>query len=313
MKHHNILIYGTGAVGIYFGGMLYKVGFNTVFVDLPGKVEAFSEKGLIVRSRTDSEYQYTPQIVSSLDGLPEQDLILISVKAYHTYEIALKLLPVIKPSTILLSLQNGLENEEILSQILGKSLIMGAVPYFNGLLQDENCVMQSGPTQLIYGEMDHQQSAREEWVSRILSHADINHTISRAIKIELWKNFIWNNAFNTISALTNTTFGQILAQNEVLSTVRQMMRESQQVAVAEGYEISNQHIDELINLSSQYANLTSTMCMDLSLGHMPELEALVGVLLQKATNHGITAPVNQTIYNLLKLTLSKNDIQLDRN
>ncbi len=83
--------------------------------------------------------------------------------------------------------------------------------------------------------------------------------------------------------------------------------------MAEGYEIVNQHIDDLINFSSQYANLTSTMCKDIDLGHMPELEALVGVLLQKAKKHGITAQVNQTIYNLLQLTLSKSEIRQDSN
>ena len=309
MKQPNILIYGAGAVGTYFGGKLFKAGFDTVFVDLPERVKVLEETGLTIESGSGKIYQYKPNLVSSLDGLQGQDLILISVKAYHTYEIALKLLPVLKPSTILMSLQNGLENEEILSQILGKSLILGAVPYFNGQLQTDNHVVQNGPAQLVYGEMDHQQSEREEWISQILSHADINHTISRSINIEMWKNFIWNNAFNTISALTKATFGQILAQNETLSTVRQMMQESQQVALAEGHEITNQHIDEMISFSNQFTNLTSTMCMDIDLGHMPEVDALVGVLLQKSKKHGITAQVNQTIYNLLQLAISARDIQ----
>ena len=311
MERYNILIYGAGAVGSYFGGKLFKAGFNTVFVDLPERVATLREKGLAIQSGTGKVYEYRPELVSTLEGLPGQDLILVSVKAYHTSEIALRLLPVLKPSTILMSLQNGLENEEVLSQILGKSLIMGAVPYFNGQLQSDNYVVQNGPAHLIYGEMDHQQSQRENWVSQILSHADINHTISRSINIELWKNYIWNNAFNTISALTNTTFGQILAHNEALSTVRQMMEESQQVALAEGCEITHQHIDEIIDFSGQFTNLKSTMCMDIGLRHKPELEALVGTLLQKAKKHGIIVRVNRTIYNLLRLVLTVYNIQLD--
>ncbi len=309
MKRYNILICGAGAVGGYFGGKLFKAGFDIVFADLPDRVETLRKTGLIVKSGNENAYDYKPKIVSSLDGLPCQDFVLVCVKAYQTYEIALKLLPVLKPSTILLSLQNGIENEEVLSQILGKSLIMGAVPFFNGRLQTDNCIVQNGPAQLIYGEMDHQQSEREEWVSEILSHADIDHTISRSINIEIWKNFIWNNAFNTISALTKTTFGQILAQAEILSTVRQMMHESQQVALAEGHEITNQHIDDIFHIGSRFANLTSTMHMDIDLGQMPEVEALVGVLLKKAKKHGITAQVNQTIYNLLQLTISARDIR----
>ena len=310
MKKFNILVIGTGAVGIYFGGKLFKAGFNVVFVDLPDRVEKLNQTGLKIVSKIDHNIDFQPKIVDQIVGLPAQDLILICVKAYHTYEIALNLLPVIKPSSILLSLQNGLENEKILSQILGKSLIMGAVPFFNGNVKDDYIVNQNAPAQIIYGEMDHQQSAREDWVSQVLAHADINHTISRSIRVEIWKNFIWNNAFNTISALTKTTFGQIVSMTEVLPTIKQMMKETQQVASAEGYEISNQQLDDLINFSNQYSNVNSNMQMDIESRSTPELEALVGVLLQKAKTHGITAIVNQTIYNLLQLSLSNIDINV---
>lgn len=310
MNKYNILVVGTGAVGIYFGGKLFKAGLDVTFVDLPDRVEDLAETGLKIESKIDQNFEFNPKIVSEIVGLPAQDLILVCVKAYHTYELALNLLPVIKPSTILLSLQNGLENEEILSQILGKSLIMGAVPFFNGNVKDTYIVSQNAPAQIIFGEMDHQQSEREEWLSQILAHADINHTISRSIRIEIWKNFIWNNAFNSISALTKTTFGQIVNMTQVLPTVKQMMQEAQQVASAEGYEISNQQLEDLINFSNQYSNVISNMQMDIESRSTPELEALVGVLLQKAKTHGITAVVNQTIYNLLHLSLSKADINL---
>jgi len=312
MKKYNILIYGAGAIGIYFGGKLFNAGFDVVFVDLPERVEILNQMPLAIESEIDKNLQFQPKIVDNILGLPAQDLILICVKAYHTYDVALKLLPVVKPSTIILSLQNGLENEQVLSQILGKSLIMGAVPYFNGQVKNESTVIQNAPAQIIYGEMDHQHSEREEWLSQILSHGDINHTISREITIEIWKNFIWNNAFNTISALTKTTFGQIVNMTQVLPTVKQMMQEAQQVAAAEGYEISNQHLDDLISLSNQYANVTSTMYMDIESQLMPELEALVGVLLQKAKKHGISALVNQTVYNLLQLSLANADIFINQ-
>jgi 2-dehydropantoate 2-reductase len=312
MKKFNILVIGTGAVGIYFGGKLFKAGFNVVFVDLPDRVEKLNQTGLKIVSKIDHNIDFQPKIVDQIVGLPSQDLILICVKAYHTYEIALNLLPVIKPSSILLSLQNGLENEKILSQILGKSLIMGAVPFFNGNVKDDYIVNQNAPAQIIYGEMDHQQSTREDWVSQVLAHADINHTISRSIRVEIWKNFIWNNAFNTISALTKTTFGQIVSMTEVLPTIKQMMKETQQVASAEGYEITNQQLDDLINFSNQYSNVNSNMQMDIESRSTPELEALVGVLLKKAKTHGITAIVNQTIYNLLQLSLSNIDINVSK-
>ncbi|NQU65790.1 MAG: 2-dehydropantoate 2-reductase, partial [SAR324 cluster bacterium] len=233
MKQYNVLIYGTGAVGIYFGGKLFKAGFNVVFVDTLEKVDILNESGLHIRSKIDHDYDFSPKVVSDLRELPPQDIIFVCVKAFQTYEIALNLLPVVKPSTITISLQNGLENEKILCDVLGKNLVIGAVLFFNGELQNETTVVQKAPGNIIFGELDHQRSDREEWLSTILSHADIDHRISSSITHEIWKMLIWNNAYNAISALTQTTLGQIYQFEEILPTIRKMMHEAQQVAIAE--------------------------------------------------------------------------------
>ena len=122
-----------------------------------------------------------------LSGLPAQDIILVCVKAFQTYDIALTLVPVVKPSTITFSLQNGLDNEKILSDVLGNNLVMGTVIHFNGELNDESTVVQKAPANIIYGELDHQPSEREESLSSIFAHADIDHRISHSITEEIWK------------------------------------------------------------------------------------------------------------------------------
>lgn len=305
MKQYNVLVYGTGAVGIYYGGKLFKAGFNVVFVDTPEKVSKLNETGLHIRSDIDHDFSFRPVIVSDLRDQPPQDIILVCVKAFQTYDIALNLLPVVKPSTITISLQNGLENEKILSDLLGKNLVIGAVLFFNGELQNDSTVVQKAPGNIVFGELDHQRSDREEWLSEILSHADIDHRISNTITNEIWKKLIWNNAYNAISALTQTTLGQIYRFEEILPTIRKMMNEVKQVAVAEGIEISAQTIDELIGLNPKFGDVKTSMLKDIQANRMPEIEQLVGVILQKAKKLGVSTPVNQTIYELIQLSLSR--------
>lgn len=309
MKQVNVLVYGTGAVGIFYGGMLYKAGFNVVFVDTDNKVPNLLESGLHIRSVTNGDFDFEPNIVSDLKDLPPQDIILVCVKAFRTYDIALNLLPVLKPSTIVISLQNGLENEKILSDVLGKNLVLGAVLFFNGELENESTVIQKSAGKIIFGELDHQRSKREEWLSSIFSHADINHSISNSINQEIWKKMIWNNAYNAISALTRTTLGDIYRFEEIMPTIRKMMTEVKQVALAEGVEISEQTIEELVNLNSEQENVKTSMLKDIESNRMPELEPLVGVIIAKAKKLGISTPVNQTIYELIQLSLSRIDLQ----
>ncbi len=309
MEQYNVLIYGSGAVGIYFGGKLFQAGFNVVFVDTKDKVEDLRDTTFSIRSNIAKDYDFTPTLVDDVSNLPAQDIILVCVKAFQTYDIALNLLPVIKPTTIILSLQNGLENERILSDLLGKNLVLGSVIYFNGIVENETTVTQLAPGQVIFGELDHQGSEREEWLSEIFSHADINHKISRKINYEMWRKFIWNNAYNSISALTNSTLRQIHLSEGILPTIRRMMSEVQQVAEAEGVQIPNSTIDELLNVNLEYADVKPSMLKDIEAGRMPEIEALIGVVLRKAAKHGISVPANQTLYNLIQLALINQSIK----
>ncbi|MCP4751836.1 MAG: 2-dehydropantoate 2-reductase [Proteobacteria bacterium] len=301
MKQYNVLVYGTGAVGIFFGGKLFQAGFNVVLVDLPEKVKRLKESDLHIQSSIGKNYDFHPTIVEDLSELPPQDIILVCVKAFQTYDIALNLLPVVKPSTIALSLQNGLENEKILSDMLGINLVMGSVLYFNGQLEAESTVLQKAPANIIFGEMDHQPSEREEWLSGIFSHADIDHRISHNITREIWKKFIWNNAYNAISAITQTTLRQIYDSKEILPTIQTLMSEVQQVALAEGVEITDQNLEELMNIDLDHGDVKVSMLQDIESKRIPELEPLVGIVLQKAKKFGISTPVNQTIYNLIQL------------
>ena len=311
MKQYNVLIYGTGSVGIYFGGRLFQAGFNTVFVDTAERLEEIKDRSLSIQSKISNDYNYKPEIVDDVSDLPAQDVILVCVKAFQTYDIALNLLPVVKPSTIIMSLQNGLENERILSDLLGKNLVMGSVINFNGSRLNELTVVQNAPGQIIFGEMDHQRSIREEWLSDIFSHADINHKISGNISQEIWKKFIWNNAYNSIGAITKTTLQQIYQSEGILPTIRQMMSEVQQIAEAEGVQMSNQTLDELIQSSQKFSDVKMSMLNDIESGRMPELEALVGVVLKKGEKHKITTPVNKTIYNLIQLALLNANLKTD--
>ena len=303
MNQIKVLIYGAGAIGVFFGSRLIQAGHEVTFVDREERVQLILDQGLKIVSKFDGDFEFTPRAISDPLEAGAQDLILIAVKAFHTYDIALKLLPILKPSTIVASLQNGLENERILADLLGQNLVIGAVPSFSGSLQNETTLIQQAEAFLTYGEMDHQPSDRLEWLSGIFAHAGIKHKITDNITFEIWLSFLWNNTFNLVSALTRTTMGQIAGFEMIQQTLEQMMREVQQVAKAEGVNIPDQLLEEIKERSVMLGPIKSNMLKDLEAGQMPELEPLAGTLLKKAMEHGVSIPVNQTVYNLMRLKM----------
>ena len=309
MEKINILIYGAGAIGVYFGGQFVKAGYNVTFVDVAERVELIKEKGLAVRTEKGANFDFEPNITDNPAELEPQDLILVAVKAFHTYDIALNLLPILKPTSIIASLQNGLENEKVLADLLGSNLVIGAAPRFSGALIEGNILIQQAPAYLYFGELDNQPSERMDWLSTIFSQAGVNHQISHNINLEIWKGALWNSSYNLVSALTRSSMMDIGACQAVQETLDQMLREMCEVAQAEGVEIPEETLAEIRNQATSMGKIKSNMLKDLELGQMPELEPLIGSLLKKAEDHGIPTPVNKTVYNLMILNLTNYQVE----
>ncbi|MGK0289375.1 MAG: 2-dehydropantoate 2-reductase [bacterium] len=303
----NILVCGAGPLGIFFGGKLHSSGKKVTFLEKTKKLSLLKGSRFQIFSSIERDYSFHPDFTDEVLGLDAQDLILICVKGNYTYEVAMKLLPVIKPSTIVLSLQNGLENESILSTLLGSNLVVGAVPHFSGILKDQNIVEQHAPAQIVFGEMNGHASEREDWLSKIFSHADINHVISRNIHVDIWKKFLWNNSFNTISSLTGTTLGEVIKFANIRKTIKDMLFEGQRVAKSEGVIITDSDLEEILYVNEKYNFIRTSMLKDLESGRELELDSLTGTLLKKAEQYGIQVPINQTIYNLLSLLVQSRD------
>jgi 2-dehydropantoate 2-reductase len=113
---------------------------------------------------------------------------------------------------------------------------------------------------------------------------------------------MWNAAFNTVTALTRQSVGAVLDDPDSRALVRTLMREVAEVARAEGAEITEHRIDQLIESSEKHLKAVRTSTLqDFERGRRLEYEALAGAVVRAAHRHGITIPASQTIYALLKL------------
>lgn len=301
MKNLNVLVCGAGAVGMFFGGKFSSTGAQVTILERPEKVEALEGQELEVITKYGNKYSYVPRFVDDLLDTEPQDLVLVCVKGFATYDVALKLLPVLKPSTIVLSLQNGLENEQVLADLLGENMVIGVVHHYSGDLLNETTVEQHAPANIVFGELNHTPSNREEWLSQILSHADISHRISRKIKVEIWKKFLWNSVFNPITTLTNSALTEVYQSHGLKPTIQSMFQEGLKIAQSEGIEISSNSLEELQKPLDGFEQIKTSMLKDFRAGKTLELDSLLGEVVKKAHKHNVPAPISESIYELTKL------------
>ncbi|HEV8164487.1 MAG TPA: 2-dehydropantoate 2-reductase [Actinomycetota bacterium] len=119
-----IAVYGAGGVGGYFGGRLARAGSDVHFIDRGAHLQALREDGLRVQS---VKGDFTVQVAATDDPaeVGACDYVLFGVKAFDTESAAARLGPLLGEGTAVLSLQNGVDNEDKLAEAIGPEHVMG--------------------------------------------------------------------------------------------------------------------------------------------------------------------------------------------
>jgi len=155
-----IAVYGAGGVGGYFGGRLAQAGAQVHFIARGAHLQALREHGLRVRSvKGDFEVQ-APATDDPADVGP-CDFVLFCVKTFDTEAAAARLGPLVGEGTAVVSLQNGVENEEKLARAIGADHVMGGAAFIFAEIAVPGVIAHTGgPTSITFGELDGSASQR---------------------------------------------------------------------------------------------------------------------------------------------------------
>ena len=149
----NVTVMGAGGVGGYFGGLLARAGHDVTFIARGAHLEAIKKNGLRIESHLDGNFTVSGGATQDTAEVDVQDLILFTVKMYHNPEAAASLAPMMGPDTVVLSLQNGIDNGEILAEAVGDTNVMIGSAYMEGRISEPGVVTQLGPGIAAFGEM----------------------------------------------------------------------------------------------------------------------------------------------------------------
>src|SRR5436309_2739837 len=158
----HIVVMGAGGVGGYFGAKLARAGESVTLVARGEHLAAIRRDGLRLRSAVEGEYVVRPAAVEDVRDLPVADVVLFCVKAFDTETAAARVRSVVGPDTAVLSLQNGIDNEDKLDEILGAGHAMGGVAQVFALIERPGVIAHHFLGRIIFGELDGRVSPRAE-------------------------------------------------------------------------------------------------------------------------------------------------------
>ncbi|MDP6558679.1 MAG: ketopantoate reductase family protein [Candidatus Binatia bacterium] len=294
-----ISVMGAGAVGGYFGARLAAAGQDVTFIARGKHLEAMKKDGLTVKS-----IQGDLHIRAHFASLPEEtgavDLILFTVKSQDTETAGKGLAPMMGEKTLVLSLQNGIDNSEKIAVLWGNERTLAGTPYIGARIPIPGSIEHSAAGRIALGRLDGKIDDGTENISRVLTDAKIPCTISAEIRKILWSKLVWNAPFCALAAIAQTTVSGILQSDPLKTLALGCMEEVIEAASSQEIALGPSIVDETLNLSRNLGDFKPSMLQDLEAGKPLEYEALNGFVLTTLRQAGKKAPINENLYALLQ-------------
>jgi 2-dehydropantoate 2-reductase len=294
-------IVGAGGVGGYYGGQLARAGTEIGFLARGEQLAAIREHGLRVRT---SEEDFTVHVTASDDPaeIGACDAVLFCVKSYDTVEAAALLDPLLKPGTAVVSLQNGVDNEDKIAARIGPEHVLGGASFILAQIAAPGVVERTGTLQrIVFGELDGSGSDRADALLAACCEAGIDAHVTDDIRRVLWDKYAFLCALAGLTAVTRMPIDEIIRVPESRQLFRQMVREAVIVARAEGVDLGDELADEKTEFAAGLEpGGFSSLHHDLVTGRRIELDALHGELVRRASRHNLSVLVTAIVYALLR-------------
>lgn len=284
-----IVVFGAGAMGSLIGGLLSQRNDVTLVCRKP-YAEAIEKDGLRITGITSLVAH--PQTKEELDGSEDPELIILTTKSYDT-ETAMEALEPFHGKSAFLSLQNGLDNEEIISRFASR--VVGGVTSHGITLEEAGRIYHAGIGETILGNYAGAEDVISEIVT-IFNESGIETKASDDIRREIWKKVIVNAGINPLTAINRCKNGVLLQDATLERALEDVCQEAVQVANAHGIDIT---AEESISQTKEVARLTaenkSSMLQDVEKGRRTEIDSICGAISILGEEKGIPTPVNSTL------------------
>jgi 2-dehydropantoate 2-reductase len=298
-----ICFMGAGALGATIGGVLTEGGNDVWLIDAyQAHVDAMNSAGLSMLEG-ETERHVKVKARTNCEGIGFADLVIVLVKSFHTRQAVEDAAPIIGPDTMVMSIQNGLGHEEIISSIVGRSRVLAGKTYVGGVFLGPGRV-RSGVQgkETIIGELDGGITDRVKAIAETFNRAKLITEVSPNIMGVMWDKLLINVAGSALTATTRLTYGGLYSLPILERSGLAAIAEAMEVARASGIKLSIKEPREAwIKASSGLPpQFKTSMLQSLEKGSPTEVDFIHGPVVQWGEKCGVPTPVNETLIACVK-------------
>ena len=288
-----VAVFGTGAVGGYFGGRLQASGESVAFLARGRQLEALRDSGLSITSPS-GDLQLRDLVATDRpDEIGPVDLILFGVKLYDAESSIEQLAPLIGPDTVVVTLQNGVEIVDLLARRWGADRVAGGAAYIMAALEAPGRIRHLGADPLVFGGCSGARSPRLASFEEAGRRAGFNATLSTSIDVDLWTKFVRLATWSGMTAVSRSTMGVVRDDPALSAMMRAALDEAIAVGRARGIALPADLPEQTETLVDRFPfEAKSSMLEDLEHGRRLELPWLSGAVVRMGRAAGVPTPVH---------------------
>lgn len=302
MKGRKIAIVGSGSIGLFYGSKLASAGCRVNFLMRSG-FEAAVRNGIRIHSATSPLHIDKPDIAKSPGDIGPCDGVIVAVKATSNAALPALIAPLLGEETWILTLQNGLGNEEFLASHFGADRILGGLCFVCLTRRNPVEVDHIGHGTLSVGEFHGPPRNRTSRLVQTFQDGGVETRLVHDLAGERWRKLVWNIPFNGLCTVHRTGVDGILGDPGLLRVCESLMDEVRAIAAVEGHDIPPEYAAHQIDRTRPMGAYRPSTLVDADAGNPLEIDPIWGEPLRRAHLSGVETPHLASLYDQLHYLL----------
>ena len=296
----HVIIVGAGALGSFIGGMLSTV----TRVSLIGRephLRVIRERGLDISGITEGVYHPVAAIEPSDIPRESGKVFIFTVKGYNTRLAVETVRQFVEQGDVAMTLQNGIGNDEIISEILGCDRLIAGVTSNGITFGGPGQITHAGTGETVIGAIHRRDHHLAQTLSDLFNAAGIGTRMTRNICGEIWTKLIVNAAINPLTAITGMRNGCLLEMRELMDIVAGIVEEVETTARAVNIRLPEcDKFEKTVTVIRNTARNKSSMLQDIERSRRTEIDSINGAVVRYATSAGLDVPLNRLMTSLVR-------------
>ncbi len=295
-----IAIVGAGAMGSLFGALLAESDQDVWLLDIWSEhVDAINQNGLRVQHEGETR-TVRLNATTKVGDVGRSDLVIIFVKGTETAKAAETALDLAAPRGLVLTLQNGMGNADIIAQVTDPKYVVAGTTSHGATLLEPASILHAGAGPTTIGMWSREDPAKAVSVAQEFTEAGIQTEVVKDVRQVIWAKLLINVGINAITALTGIKNGQMLDLEVTRELCRMAVEEAVAVACAQGVAVRDDAVEHVLQVARATGSNRSSMGQDVDRKKTTEIASINGAVVREGRKAGLKTPVNETLTALVE-------------